>query len=62
MNLTERIKKMGLTGKAAKEYRKFDRLCKEASQCRDQKGQVSCYSCKMYEQCTIQSELKKVQP
>jgi hypothetical protein len=62
MKASEYIKMAGLIGKAASDYRKFDTLCKQASKCREGRRQISCYSCPAYANCTIQSQMKKVQP
>ena len=51
-----------MTPAEAKKYRKFNRLCKEASKCREDRRQISCYACPILENCHIQTEIKKVQP
>lgn len=42
-----------------KARRSFDYQCKQASKCRHEKYQASCFSCIQYENCEIQKAIEK---
>ena len=47
------------TTKQTKARRSFNYQCKQASNCRHKKYQVSCYSCSQYKECEIQKAIEK---
>ncbi len=47
--------------KAEKARKSFDYACKQASKCRHEKYQVSCFSCDKHKECDIRLRLEKAQ-
>ena len=62
MNEFEKAMTKNMSKSEKRKYSRFNSLCKQASKCRRDRGEISCYSCKRFENCYIQAEMKNVKP